>query len=71
MISKYIGFDSDYIIIGLAAIVIILFILYIVNIVQPGLSKAAASIEQLKLLSLTEVFLWETRMIELGVIASA
>lgn len=34
MISKYIGFDSDYIIIGLAAIVIILFILYIVNIVQ-------------------------------------
>lgn len=44
---------------------------YIVNIVQPGLSKAAASIEQLKLLSLTEVFLWETRMIELGVIASA
>ena len=33
MISKYIGFDSDYIIIGLAAIVIILFILYIVNIV--------------------------------------
>ena len=44
---------------------------YIVNIVQPGLSKAAASIEQLKLLRLTEVFLWETRMIELGGIASA
>ena len=34
MISKYIGFDSDYIIIGLAAIVIIFFILYIVNRVQ-------------------------------------
>ena len=44
---------------------------YIVHIVQPGLSKAAASREQLKLLSLTEAFLWETRMIKLGVIASA
>ena len=39
---------------------------YIVHIVQPGLSKAAASREQLKLLSLTEAFLWETRMIKLG-----
>ena len=44
---------------------------YIVHIVQPGLSKEAASIEQLKLLSLTEAYLWETRMIKLGVIASA
>lgn len=34
MISQYLGFDSDYIIIGLAAFVIILFILYIVNVVQ-------------------------------------
>lgn len=34
MISQYLGFDSDYIIIGLAAFVIILFILYLVNIIQ-------------------------------------
>ncbi len=34
MIAQYLGFDSDYIIIGLAAFVIILFILYIVNVVQ-------------------------------------
>lgn len=34
MISQYLGFDSDYIIIGLAAFVIILFIMVIVNIVQ-------------------------------------
>ena len=34
MISQYLGFDSDYIIIGLAAFVLILFILYIVNVVQ-------------------------------------
>lgn len=34
MISKYLGIDSDYIIIGLAALVLILVILTIVNIVQ-------------------------------------
>lgn len=34
MISQYLGFDSDYIIIGLAAFVIILFIMVIVNIIQ-------------------------------------
>lgn len=34
MISQYLGFDSDYIIIGLTAVVLIQFILYIVNIVQ-------------------------------------
>lgn len=34
MISKYLGIDSDYIIIGLAALVLILLILTIVNIVQ-------------------------------------
>ncbi len=34
MISQLLGFDSDYIIIGLAAVTILLFILYIVNIVQ-------------------------------------
>ena len=34
MISRYLGFDSDYIIIGLAALVLILFIMIFVNIVQ-------------------------------------
>ena len=34
MISKYLGFDSDYIIIGLCGVLLILFILTIVNIVQ-------------------------------------
>lgn len=34
MIADYLGFDSDYIIIGLAAFVLILFILYLVNIIQ-------------------------------------
>lgn len=34
MISDLLGFDSDYIIIGLTVVVIILLILYIVNIVQ-------------------------------------
>lgn len=34
MISQYLGFDSDYIIIGLAAFAIIMFIMLIVNIVQ-------------------------------------
>lgn len=32
MISQYLGFDSDYIIIGLSAVVLILLILIIVNI---------------------------------------
>lgn len=34
MIAQYLGFDSDYIIIGLAAFVIILLIMIIVNMVQ-------------------------------------
>lgn len=34
MISQYLGFDSDFIIIGLVAVVLILLILVIVNIVQ-------------------------------------
>ena len=34
MISQYLGFDSDYIIIGLAALVLILIILMIINVVQ-------------------------------------
>ena len=39
MISQLLGFDSDYIIIGLAAVTILLFILYIVNIVQKSKMK--------------------------------
>lgn len=39
MISQYLGFDSDYIIIGLAAVCIILFILVIVNMVQTSKLK--------------------------------
>jgi hypothetical protein len=34
MISKYLGFDSDYVIIGLTTITLLLLILYIINIVQ-------------------------------------
>lgn len=34
MISQYLGFDLDYIVIGLAALVLILFIMILVNIVQ-------------------------------------
>lgn len=34
MISQYLGFDSDYIIIGLVALVLILFIMTLVNITQ-------------------------------------
>lgn len=34
MISKYLGFDSDFIIIGLVAVILILLILVIVNMVQ-------------------------------------
>ena len=34
MISQYLGFDSDYIIIGLLAAMVILCILFIVNIIQ-------------------------------------
>ena len=36
MISEYLGFDSDYIILGLAGVVIILLILIITNMVQTG-----------------------------------
>ena len=32
--SEYLGIDSDYVIVGLAALVLILFIVTIVNIVQ-------------------------------------
>jgi hypothetical protein len=40
-------------------------------IVQPGLSKAQASREQLELLSVTETYLMETYRLPFGVIASA
>ena len=39
MISQYLGFDSDYIILGLAGVCIILFILVIVNMVQTSKMK--------------------------------
>ena len=39
MISEYLGFDSDYIILGLAGVVIILLILIIINMVQTGKLK--------------------------------
>lgn len=34
MFEKYLGIESDYIIIGLAALVLVLFVLFIVNIIQ-------------------------------------
>ena len=39
MISQYLGFDSDYIILGLAGFCIILFILVIVNMAQTSKMK--------------------------------
>ena len=39
MISEYLGFDSDYIIIGLAALVLVLIILMITNVVQMSKMK--------------------------------
>lgn len=42
-----------------------------IYIVQPGLSKAQASAEQLELLSVTETYLMETYRLPFGVIASA
>lgn len=39
MISEYLGFDSDYIILGLAGVLIILLILIITNMVQIGKLK--------------------------------
>lgn len=44
MISKYLGFDSDYIIIGLAAVILILLILIIVNMVQTSKLKKRYSV---------------------------
>ena len=41
MISQYLGFDSDYIIIGLAALVLILIILMIINVCLLYTSDAA------------------------------
>lgn len=42
-----------------------------IYIVQPGLSKAQASAEQLELLSVTETYLMETYRLPFGVISSA
>lgn len=42
-----------------------------IHIVQPGLSRAQASREQLELLSVTETYLMETFRLPFGVIASA
>ena len=39
MISEYLGFDSDFIILGLVGVVIILLILIIVNMVQTSKLK--------------------------------
>jgi hypothetical protein len=39
MISRYLGFDSDYIILGLAAVCVVLFILVIINISQTSKLK--------------------------------
>lgn len=65
MISEYLGFDSDYIIIGLAAFSIILFILMIVNIAKTSklrkkyeafmLGKDAKSLEDTLITRLTQV----------------
>ncbi len=41
-----------------------------ISIVQPGLSKSEASVDQLDLLAVTELYLRETHAIEFGVIAS-
>ena len=49
MISEYLGFDSDYIILGLAGVVIILLILIIINMVQTGkLQKKIQSVYEWK-----------------------
>jgi hypothetical protein len=42
-----------------------------VYIVQPGVSRANATPEQLRLMSVTETYLWETYQLPFGVIASA
>ena len=39
MISEYLGFDSDYIIIGLVALCVILFIMIVINLVQTSKLK--------------------------------
>lgn len=44
MISQYLGFDSDYIIIGLAALVFIFIILMIINVVQMSKLKKSYKI---------------------------
>lgn len=65
MISEYLGFDSDYIIIGLAAVCLILFIMTIVNMAKTSklkkkyeafmLGKDGKSLEDTLITRLTEV----------------
>ena len=43
MISEYLGFDSDYIILGLAAFCVILFILTVVNMAKTSISANEAN----------------------------
>lgn len=43
---------------------------FTIYVVQPGLSKARAGVDQLELLAVTELYLQETYAIDLGVIAS-
>lgn len=65
MISQYLGIDSDYVIIGLAAVSVILFILVIVNLAQISrlkkkyasfmLGKDAKSLEETLITRLNQV----------------
>lgn len=65
MISQYLGFDSDYVIIGLAAVCLILFIMTIVNMAKTSklrkkyeafmLGKNGKSLEDTLITRLTEV----------------
>ena len=55
MISQYLGFDSDYIIIGLSAVVLILLILIIVNIAQMRKLKNGKNLEDTLIKRLDQV----------------
>ena len=65
MISEYLGFDSDYIILGLAAFCVILFILTVVNMAKTSklrkkyeafmMGKAAKSLEETLVTRLSQV----------------
>ena len=65
MISEYLGFDSDYIILGLAAFCVILFILTVVNMAKTSklrkkyeafmMGKDAKSLEETLVTRLSQV----------------